>query len=344
MNSSDETFSLETFTWHLAAHLCGAQALHQHPQDPSGFRLYWRSSPLLCPNSSGSSGGTKNSETKKSCAFVDATFEFACWNKEEEEEEPNDETTPLIRMHWGSLWLLEPNSTSATGASYYTGQAVTVQDLDHHFAAFAIDLDSTPAAVLAKQMAKALQGLSSSSVQEERISNSSLSISLFYADFQQSAPLELVPAAPVETRPHSCSPVDKALLQMLLLQHSSLARQQSTRPDEVTEQDLAQLSNYIENEWKPLFRRRSCPSEPETQTTTAAATASPPPPAASLDETDNNAKTDSAKKKKVPGGASRKPVSFQPKGRQHGTAQIGGHRKKQKKNYNKEGGMAGLFG
>ena len=113
----------------------------------------------------------------------------------------------------------------------------------------------------------------------------------------------------------------------------------------MTEQDLAQLSNYIENEWKPLFLRRSRQSEPETKTTAA----TPLPPAAeSLDGTDNNnPKTDSAKKKKVPGGAaaaSRKPVSFQPKGRQHGTAQIGGHRKKQKKNNKKEGGMAGLYG
>ena len=344
MSDGDNRFDLEVFVWHLAAHLCGTQAIHQRAERQRGFRLYWRSSLLHEDRASGT-------ETER-CAFVDATFEFA-WDNEKD----IDDETPVIQMHWGSLWL---EAASPPPATYYTGQTVTKQNLNNHFKAFDIDLDDTPAAVLAKNMAQALQGLSSPSSQEASSTSgySPSSISLFYADFERSAPLEVVPAAAAAaaaaaggggaaaaaaaaTEMHS-SPVDEALLRMLLLQHSSAPQ---LTPPIVTQENLAKLSYYLENEWKPRVCR--CNTNLVTETLTAvapaAAEAARPPQQAAVANTGssnpNEHEKAQSKTNKV-AGAPQKPVSFKPKSRQHGTSQIGGSRKKKKKG----GGMAGLYG
>ena len=113
--------------------------------------LYWSSRRLL----------ESMEVSEERCLFVDAIFEG-------------------VSVQFGSLWVRPDGS-----ATYSQTAPFTMEDLQAHFGG-RIDVDSTPAPVLAKAMANALKELgpkASESTQGEE------SIPLFYADLQESASL-----------------------------------------------------------------------------------------------------------------------------------------------------------
>jgi len=289
MDADEQLFDLEAFVWHLAAHLCGVQAI----REKKSFRLKWRS-PILLVEAAADSMSASGDEER--CAFVDAIFEFA-WKHGDEAEKTKDPeedsvtNRPLIQMHWGSLWI-QPGG----GARYYTTKSLSIQDLTEHFAAPPLHCDlETGAVMLAKQMAVALQNLSPASAAQEKDKDASnavstsLSILLSYPEISETmAPLKIANSG------SNSSPVDESLLDSMLLFPS---HQPAPPPGE---EDLGKLATYMEKEWRPSVCESN--SGPTKNRNTAPVSAAAVVPAENKNPDKETKKTQpavKAKKKKV---------------------------------------------
>ena len=331
----DQIFDfLEVFVWHLAAHLCGAQVLlrelrtasekHRQTHQHHTSRLYWRSTSLLedeADTSAQTDADTGQWNKEQRCAFVDAIFEFGLTKPPEIPIDEDAHTVavsssgtdaPFIRMRWGSLWLQSSEQKSSVGR-YFAGKPVTLLDLEAHFdgGPLKLDLKSNKASVLALQMAECLKSLKP----VKGWTDKSLTIPLRYDQISKE---KLVPLQVADLYAPS-DPIDPCLLDMILLQHSFASTTQSNSSKSIvvtSKEGLAELTNYIENEWKPIV----CVGSPEKLTS------SPPKLKDDMTAENNESGTGDGATKRKPVPVPTRPVVFRGKG--GGVSRVGGKKKK----------------
>jgi hypothetical protein len=263
---------LEVFVVHLAAQLVGPEVVRESAEEAynnnnnNGFRLYWRLPLQLQLTHSGDASTSANG----SIIFVDATFEFA-WRKDESK---NDSS---IRMRFGSMIKRESDGDAAR---YCTAPTVTVDDLERHFRSASIDTASTPAPVLAKSMVVALKHLAATAGTTTTTSTTTAlsedsCIPLFYPDVGASATL-VIGGSTSHT-------VAEPVLTMLLLHHTTFvtatnvtlhAARSNAASSTPTDAEIATLSDYILQQWKPQLMNARSQNSQQAQSTATAVSAS----------------------------------------------------------------------
>lgn len=294
---------------HLAAHLFGADTLQTQAAAAAtnhGFRLYWRS-PLLTrqkDSNANESSYTSEVEAAPGLVFIDVMFEFAC-QEEDTTTVPHNESNAkddggtaderMIRMRLASLWK-QPD-----GALYRTGKPVTVAELERHFGTISVDTSSTPAPVLAKSMASALQKfsirtaahsttltnntstayLAAERMEKEEEENSKCSsIRLVYPDVNDECAVLVVGGA---TTSLVTEPVLTMLLHTTTTTTTSAASHQTATNSSVSmptgscrnsicsDADLAEVTDYILHQWKPNLQQQGRVLDHTSAASTAAA-------------------------------------------------------------------------
>jgi hypothetical protein len=298
---------LELFAVHLAIHLCGADPIRQRVSENQNteFQLYWRS-PLLQKGST-DIGGRANGARR--LLFIDVTFDFG----ERLDGTARDCDTPedsLIGYRFGSLWKNEASSDDiATDAAavYYTGAPIQVAELEQHFLDASIDEASTPAPILAKSLALALQGLTATSLLDrgdhadhahsDNATTQERVVPLYYSDVDSWADWNV--------GGEQSSAVSGPVFQMIVLQQQMqttlsliASTNETSTPLASNTNEVGEVCNLVLEKWKPAvlqeLRTRRAKQPPAVEQAVPVATADvsqsvPPPTTTTTIEDDDTA-------------------------------------------------------